>query len=674
MQERSAVRHGTALVVLALTLHAQPATAAPQTTANNLLGKTPADQLRAIAAAQHLVFPKIDPPPADSAPTLAGAIARLSAAVDAASVASHRAMRGISTKDIAAFARDGTQPKKQPEIGTLTAAAVLMLDAVDRELAVLEAQPSSTANIDMCPTLAIDFGGDTRHPAFCRLIVDLGGDDVYTGAAGANRPGDDASLVVDLAGNDTYERFLEDDVVGAQGAGVGGVGVLVDVAGDDTYTAGTITAKGHGAALVAQGAGLLGVGVLADGGGRDTFRAETITVGSYAHVTAQGASIAGLGLLAHGPGSATYTAVGRANIFDETGTIYSTGAAVTIAQGGGELGSGALVDEDGDDAYELVADSPSAAVAIGQGGAVSNVEYSGAPLPLSQGPAVGVLVDGGGRDTHVLDARSEFRYANDFAATCPPGKFCDWTYDGHAGTNMVLAAGQGAGASTTNFIPFSDEGLPAVGVAVDLGDDPDTWDVFARCVFDVTLGLHNGGGGGVLNSFTTTLTVACGRILVYAHGSSDPGVGAFVAGEGDDRYVIVTRSETHATANAAGASTNTADASARSLPTVARVQGTAETGAAVLVEQGGDDTYDVDQTTETTAIENGAPGDTFPSYGYTTGRGYEKRGVALFVESKGEDDYSPEGGGGNHRCWTSTAMDTDDGSIPPGCLPLGAAS
>src|SRR5207249_6388849 len=59
------------------------------------------------------------------------------------------------------------------------------------------------------------------------LIIDLGGDDVYSNSAGGANGS--ISIVIDLAGNDQYisrKSF-------SQGAGVFGIGILVDCCGDD---------------------------------------------------------------------------------------------------------------------------------------------------------------------------------------------------------------------------------------------------------------------------------------------------------------------------------------------------------------------------------------------------------------------------------------------------------
>ena len=112
------------------------------------------------------------------------------------------------------------------------------------------------------------------------LLVDGSGDDTYLGMTAANSgiyyP---VAAVLDLAGNDTYLpsdgwEFSKATVVGArtpmQGAGIYGLGILSDAAGDDIYRA----------ASASQGWGVFGVGVLMDHGGADSYEGYDYCLGS----------------------------------------------------------------------------------------------------------------------------------------------------------------------------------------------------------------------------------------------------------------------------------------------------------------------------------------------------------------------------------------------------------
>lgn len=139
------------------------------------------------------------------------------------------------------------------------------------------------------------------------LLIDLGGDDSYSGRHGAG-PGY-ASVLIDVAGNDTYNV---PDL--SLGAGLLGIGFAYDLAGDDTY-------RGKSLCL---GAGLAGVGLFVDELGDDVYRAGSMT---------QGFGMLGIGLCKDSRGADTYRSVALAQ-----------GAART-------LGLGWLIDLEGDDLY-----------------------------------------------------------------------------------------------------------------------------------------------------------------------------------------------------------------------------------------------------------------------------------------------------------------------------------
>ena len=161
--------------------------------------------------------------------------------------------------------------------------------------------------------------GDDEHlcPQGCSLIVDLGGDDVYRGeVASARAPHRLVAAVLDLGGNDHY---IGDSATHTQGAGLGGVGILFDLEGDDRYQA----------TDYAQGFGLLGYGLLWDAAGSDSFSAAG---------GAQGAAVFGGGALVDGAGNDRYSVLGEGQGF------------------GGPWACGILVDAGGDDNYHAQPD------------------------------------------------------------------------------------------------------------------------------------------------------------------------------------------------------------------------------------------------------------------------------------------------------------------------------
>ncbi len=227
------------------------------------------------------------------------------------------------------------------------------------------------------------------------LIIDTGGDDRYyqAGATTSARLG--MGVAIDLAGDDTYaspdapiwqdynarvdgrseafEHHRPEDHVAAFGAGILGYGFLVDLAGNDSYA----TPFGG------QGCGLLGQGVLLDASGDDTYTGDT---------GVQGSGTFGTGILADLAGHDRFHCYHRGQ-----GYAYT-------------LGAGILVDAGGDDEY------------IGE---TENVKYRwfgthSEQLNMSQGfgygrradmsdghswaGGVGMLVDGGmGNDRYHAD-------------------------------------------------------------------------------------------------------------------------------------------------------------------------------------------------------------------------------------------------------------------------------
>lgn len=95
------------------------------------------------------------------------------------------------------------------------------------------------------------------------LIIDLGGDDFYTNTAGSGislkYP---VGILLELDGNDAYESTLQY----SQGSGSMGVGMLIDIEGDDQYVG----------LEWAQGCGFFGGGVLLDSVGDDIYKGEEL--------------------------------------------------------------------------------------------------------------------------------------------------------------------------------------------------------------------------------------------------------------------------------------------------------------------------------------------------------------------------------------------------------------
>jgi hypothetical protein len=161
------------------------------------------------------------------------------------------------------------------------------------------------------------------------IVIDLAGNDTYGGRyASTHHHWMSASVLVDMAGDDLYtpetadiedsstRNFQAFDNLYAftQGSGLFGVGVLVDAAGTDRYTASNFS----------QGSGAFGVGLLVDLDGADDYR-----LGSHG----QGMGYFGIGIALDTAGDDRYG-------------VY------TLGQGAGKpLGHGLLLDTAGHDTY-----------------------------------------------------------------------------------------------------------------------------------------------------------------------------------------------------------------------------------------------------------------------------------------------------------------------------------
>jgi hypothetical protein len=215
--------------------------------------------------------------------------------------------------------------------------------------------------------------GDDHHACDdCAVLVDLGGNDTYEGAVGSTPslvvP---VSVAIDMSGDDQYQTTSW--TTPSQGAGILGVGVLLDRAGKDRYEAG----------VFAQGAGLFGFGLLWDEAGDDDYKVQ---------YGGQGAGYFGIGLLVDGNGSDHYYLWGDGQGF-----------------GGVGGGVGTLADVSGDDRYIAEVDAHIA----GRGDyhthmRVPNSNAQGAGMgrrgDISDGHAwaggLGTLVDLEGNDTY----------------------------------------------------------------------------------------------------------------------------------------------------------------------------------------------------------------------------------------------------------------------------------
>lgn len=291
------------------------------------------------------------------------------------------------------------------------------------------------------------------------ILYDAGGDDTYSGLAACQGCGIyGTGLLIDGGGNDRYECYQQ-----GQGFGfTGGVGLLLDVTGNDTYIANDTDIKypsaqskehngslsqgfgfgrrgdyldGHswagGVGLLVDGAGddayscgifgqggayWYGVGILADKGGDDSYLGQWYCQGSAAHFA--------LGILQDTAGNDKYSS--KMNMCGGAGHDFSLGwledragndayDMPNLSLGGGNAnGVGVFCDVAGDDNYL------SSGVTLGQGGVAGSGSVRDFIMTL------GVFVDGGGADMYMERqpegaAPKPFAFCGDGMAWMRPG-------------------------------------------------------------------------------------------------------------------------------------------------------------------------------------------------------------------------------------------------------------
>ena len=271
------------------------------------------------------------------------------------------------------------------------------------------------------------------------LVVDLAGDDQYLGDVAASTAARPVGLLLDLEGADTYMSVDEP----AMGAGLTGIGILIDAAGNDQYQGGRYV----------QGVGQFGLGLLADLGGNDRYSAGFsgqgcgyFGIGLLFDVAGddqyvlegdgQGlGGVNGVGVLADRTGSDRYTATrehsvtGRPSYHSpglDVGVSYAQGCGVGRRGDGSDGhswagGLGALLDGAGNDVYTAGNWAMGTGYWFGTGllhDGGGNDEYHGVAYSQASGAhfCIGVLVDEGGDDQHLAEenSHSDIAWAHDF--------------------------------------------------------------------------------------------------------------------------------------------------------------------------------------------------------------------------------------------------------------------
>ncbi|UCC11709.1 MAG: HEAT repeat domain-containing protein [candidate division WOR-3 bacterium] len=296
--------------------------------------------------------------------------------------------------------------------------------------------------------------GQNHYDGDYALIIDLGGDDLYTGmpATGIGVLYDPFSVIIDLSGDDVYRSQR----VCAIGAGVLGCGVLIDLEGNDVYRgfhnsigaallgAGSVVDLAgndlYEAGYFCEGAGFVGLGMLYDAGGDDIFRGYCFAQGF--------GSTFGSGTLINIGGDDVYTAGSRyphRPLLPQDHRSFAQGFAMGFRPDAGG-GIGLLYDSDGNDFYnaEVFAQGTSYWYSLGmlidmKGNDYYNAaEYAqGAGIHLS----VGVLMDSAGNDHFFSRYGPSQGEGHDLAV----GMLMDFGGD----DSYVVSGGQGVGLNNS---------------------------------------------------------------------------------------------------------------------------------------------------------------------------------------------------------------------------------
>ncbi|MBM3318232.1 MAG: hypothetical protein FJY75_10330, partial [Candidatus Eisenbacteria bacterium] len=301
-------------------------------------------------------------------------------------------------------------------------------------------------------------------PSGAFLVVDLGGDDHYSGPIGASSPLLPLGAALELGGDDTYDGG---DL--SLGAGVTGIGVLLDAGGKDTYTAGTL---GEGAghfglgALIdlagdddyrvrysGQGAGFFGIGLLIDLAGADRYELWSDGQGF--------GGVGGVGVLADRTGDDEYVAVvdpavtGRPSYHTEGKVTVSNAQGCAMGRRGDgadghswAAGIGALLDAEGDDRYTAGNWAQGCGYWFGTGlvwDGAGNDEFRANGWASASGAhfCIGAVVDESGDDVHAVTQNWGPAFGHDFTAAV--------LFDG-AGNDVYECGGEGVGHSINRSV------------------------------------------------------------------------------------------------------------------------------------------------------------------------------------------------------------------------------
>jgi hypothetical protein len=510
--------------------------------------------------------------------------------------------------------------ESQIDRGRMLAAAIRLAEAIERSLPAFQRQSHGQARAaavgcdvaDAMPALCIGGDGSNTYEESAFVHIDLGGDDVYRGAVATAAFIPPVAVSIDLSGNDHYLSVREGgQLAPVQGSAIVGIGLLLDVSGDDRYTiTDGSTPNPVETILPGQGYGAIGVGVVDDRAGNDVYEARIRGQVSAGTVQVQGyGTFGGVGAVVDGAGNDSYEASSRPSAYLNHRGDSVSGNAKAEGQGYGVVGgTGILADASGNDTAlleagtaELPPGSPSqgppAFAGVAGGGSAGysaggTAGISGAGIATwgpgntewtlraetvgpSAGPAridglglgafggIGAIRDSGGDDVYRAEALSTSLVSSDSdACACAPAATAS------SGDALTTAIGVGVAGG--------------VGVVDELGGN-DRYEIVARSVARAEAADHRATAGGGFASAVAGQGDAQG-----AAAGGVGGLGTLEDRGGNDRYTGLSESRAEALVTPEG----TGDVEAASAGAHTRVQAHGSVGGgALLRDLGGGDTY-----------------------------------------------------------------------------------
>ncbi len=146
--------------------------------------------------------------------------------------------------------------------------------------------------------IAIGGEGPNRYEGHFDMIIDLGGNDVYTLSRSKDENSSASTCIIDIGGSDLYESNEDFALASA----FFGSSFILDSGGDDVY-------KGAG---TSAGSAICGLGMILDEGGNDIYKGVNHSIG---------AATFGVGLVHDMNGNDTYIANSNSQGFGMTGGI-----------------------------------------------------------------------------------------------------------------------------------------------------------------------------------------------------------------------------------------------------------------------------------------------------------------------------------------------------------------